>query len=46
MNGKPEGRGEYIWSNGNVYKGELVNGLRDGKGVFVKKNGDVYKGHY
>ena len=26
LKGKPEGCGEYLWSNGNIYKGYFFNG--------------------
>lgn len=28
------GNGEYFWTDGSYYKGQVVNGLRHGQGVF------------
>lgn len=33
-NGLPEGKGKYIYKNGNIYKGYWKNGHKDGKGEF------------
>lgn len=48
INGKPEGYGEYYWSNGSCFKGSFANGLRHGKGIWRKGdvNDDSYEGEY
>ncbi len=38
------GKGRYIYSNGDKYIGEFKNGLPDGRGVYHYKNGDIYNG--
>jgi hypothetical protein len=42
---KISGIGTYLWSDGSVYKGSVVNGLRHGEGRFVA-NGEsaTYEG--
>ncbi|CAD8211811.1 unnamed protein product [Paramecium octaurelia] len=48
-NGKPNGRGEYIWSNGNCYQGQFESGLRNGYGTWQSKTQsgkNCYKGYY
>ena len=35
--GLPEGKGRYIWSNGNQYTGEFAGGLREGLGIMLYK---------
>lgn len=37
MYGKPEGFGQYKWSNGSVYKGQFLNGLKHGHGKWRKQ---------
>ena len=46
VNGKPDGYGEYFWTNGCSYKGSFRNGLRHGKGIWRKdkESPDVYEG--
>ena len=48
VNGKPDGYGEYYWSNGCQYKGFFKNGLRHGKGIWKKASGpsDKYDGEW
>ena len=48
VNGKPDGYGEYYWSNGREYKGFFKNGLRYGKGIWKKGSGhnDKYDGEW
>jgi len=48
QNGKPEGYGEYYWSNESFFKGFFKNGLRHGKGIWKKGpgNNDTYEGEY
>nr|QBK89434.1 MAG: MORN repeat protein [Mimivirus LCMiAC02] len=35
-----------VFSNGDVYKGELVNKLINGKGTYTWHTGNVYKGQW
>lgn len=35
--GLPEGKGSYIWSNGNRYTGEFAGGLKEGQGTMLYK---------
>eukprot|EP00920_Eleutheroschizon_duboscqi_P010877 GHVT01025574.1.p1 GENE.GHVT01025574.1~~GHVT01025574.1.p1 ORF type:complete len:268 (+),score=33.25 GHVT01025574.1:204-1007(+) len=44
--GQPEGRGIYIWPNGDRYIGEVSGGLRHGWGHFSANNGCVYSGQW
>ena len=44
--GKPHGRGIYIWSSGNVYEGEWKEGDRDGKGTLNLTDGSFYEGEW
>ena len=47
--GLPDGKGKYIYSNGNIYDGNWSNGLKDGKGQFdFKVNGvaQTLKGYW
>jgi hypothetical protein len=38
--GWPEGKGEYIWSNGATYRGEWKKGMRNGNGTYsIRNNG-------
>jgi hypothetical protein len=34
-NGLPDGKGKYVYKNGDIYKGSWQNGHKDGKGEFV-----------
>jgi hypothetical protein len=45
-NGKANGRGTYVWKNGDRYEGEWKDCLKNGKGEDNFSNGDVYKGFY
>ena len=38
--GKREGRGEYIWLNGDRYLGDFTAGLKNGNGILYFSNGD------
>lgn len=40
------GKGEYYYSNGDVYKGEFKEGQHDGKGVLTCVNGNKYEGYF
>ncbi|MBL7838675.1 MAG: hypothetical protein JNJ75_00905 [Cyclobacteriaceae bacterium] len=37
VNGLPEGKGTYVYENGNTYTGYWTNGLKNGQGKFVYK---------
>ena len=49
-NGICDGKGVYIYNNGDKYEGDFKNNMKDGKGIFYYKlepwNGDVYVGDY
>lgn len=38
MFGKMHGKGEYVFPNGNSYKGEFKNDKRDGYGIYKWQN--------
>ena len=44
-NGKPHGKGKYIWSNGDIYEGEFNNGEITGNGIMIK-NGEKQSGYF
>lgn len=44
--GTRHGRGMYVWSCGDTYKGEWKNGKMHGQGVFRWANGDDYVGQW
>lgn len=46
VNGKPEGKAQATFENGDVYVGEWRNGLREGYGEIRYANGDEYKGEW
>ena len=47
VNDKFEGKGKYIYDNGEYYIGEWKNGLRNGKGKYYYKNGNIrYEGDF
>lgn len=43
---KKQGKGIYIWANGNRYEGDFVDDEPSGKGTFVFASGDRYEGEY
>lgn len=48
-NGKPDGNGQYTWSNGSFYVGEFKSGLKHGKGKWRRSkdnNTNQYEGEY
>ena len=43
-NGVPEGKGFYIWDDGDLFYGGWVNGLRDGAGIMMMYDGAISNG--
>ena len=43
---KKQGKGTYIWANGNRYEGDFVDDEPSGRGKFVFVTGDQYEGEY
>ena len=43
---KKQGKGAYIWANGNRYEGDFVDDEPSGRGRFVFATGDQYEGEY
>ena len=43
-NGKPHGKGTYVYSNGDRYVGEFQEGLRHGNCVYYCWSGEIYEG--
>jgi hypothetical protein len=41
-----DGKGLYVFANGDVYEGDFVDGKRTGKGKDTLHNGDVYEGEF
>lgn len=41
-----EGRGRFVFSNGDVYDGEWHKGHKHGKGIYTSSSGHVYEGDY
>ncbi len=41
---KANGKGTYIWKNGDEYVGDWVNGKKTGQGTFIWSNGKKYVG--
>ena len=46
INNKRQGKGKYIYNNGDIYEGEYKEDLKDGYGTYKFVNGDIYKGDY
>ena len=44
--GKRDGQGTYIFSNGDKYVGEFQDGQRHGQGTYTFSNGDKYVGEF
>jgi hypothetical protein len=40
------GKGVYLWANGNVYTGDFKDDKSDGHGVYHSIDGDSYEGDY
>eukprot|EP01040_Poterioochromonas_malhamensis_P010222 gene10222-11119_t len=45
-NGKPHGRGRFLYANGDIYDGEWNDGERHGKGRQRFVSGDLYEGDW
>lgn len=45
-NGLRNGRGKYIWENGETYEGHWLDGDRHGYGIQQSPDGDRYEGHF
>jgi hypothetical protein len=45
-NGKANGKGKVIWSNGESFAGNFVNGTRSGYGEYIFDDGSVHKGQF
>lgn len=43
---KRNGKGTYIYGNGDRYEGNWLNDLRHGKGTFYYKTGELYIGEW
>ena len=47
INNKYEGKGKYIFKDGEYYIGEWKSGLKNGKGIIYFKNGNIrYEGDF
>ncbi|MBS5614675.1 MAG: phosphatidylinositol-4-phosphate 5-kinase, partial [Prevotella buccalis] len=44
--GKPQGKGNVLYSNGNTYEGEFVKGRRQGYGIYTFADGEKYEGQW
>jgi len=44
VRGRIQGKGVYVWSDGDKYVGELSNGQAHGQGVFIKQSGERISG--
>ena len=45
-NMKPDGRGRWLYPNGDLYTGELTEGVRSGTGKMAYKDGSEYEGEW
>lgn len=46
-NGKPNGKGKYVWNNGNVFEGFWINGVINGSGLLTFSNNQgVFIGYW
>ena len=43
QNGKPYGKGTYIWKDGSSWNGTFKNGIKEGLGVFKESASDKPK---
>ena len=46
LEGKKDGRGMQIYSDGSIYEGYWTADLPDGRGRLIHANGDVYAGEW
>jgi hypothetical protein len=46
VQGRPEGRGVYVWENGARLEGAFREGKAHGRGVFVSVSGKRYEGEF
>ena len=46
VDGKMQGRGIYLYSDGSIYDGLWVTGKMQGKGIFTYPNGNRYDGEF
>ena len=46
VEGRFTGKGKYIFSNGNFYKGEFLKGDFEGYGKFSETDGSYYEGFW
>ncbi|KAL7479969.1 hypothetical protein ACHAW6_005685 [Cyclotella cf. meneghiniana] len=44
--GRPHGKGNMLWSNGDEYQGEWAAGKKEGSGMHRWNSGDVYDGQW
>ena len=44
--GRPHGRGEFVWNEGDSYSGEWVHGSREVRGRSIFEDGSIYVGMY
>ena len=40
------GKGKYVYANGDIYEGDFVNGKREGQGTYTNKYGNYYTGEW
>ena len=45
-NGKRDGKGVYVYSNGDMYKGDWKDDKREGKGMYKSNDGVIYEGDW
>lgn len=46
LGGTYQGKGLYVWDNGERYSGDWAKGLQQGHGTYVWPNGDRFEGDY
>ena len=46
VNGKPNGNGWIVFTEGKEYNGDFVNGFYHGKGVYISKDNFTYEGDF
>ena len=45
-NGVKEGKGKFIYNNGNIYDGQWKNDVKEGNGIMIYKNKTTYDGEW